>query len=110
MHQSAPISLDNQGCDSAFRFQAPGLIGLRINRNFTFQGKLLMQNIKKGVILNSEGRNLVIQKVGREAKGDYKCRAGNNVPTVGAMRESQLFHLDVKCKSVLRWTCLQLVN
>ena len=60
---------------------------------------MLRQNIKKGVILNSEGRNLVIQKVGREAKGDYKCRAGNNVPSVGAMRESQLFHLDVKCKS-----------
>ena len=58
--------------------------------------KPLKQNQRKGIIMNSSGTNLVLQKVEKEANGNYTCRATNGVPSVGHYQESRPFHLDVK--------------
>ena len=59
-------------------------------------GKLLRQNQKKGIIMNSSGNNLVLQKVEKEANGNYTCSATNGIPSVGHTVHSKPFHLDVK--------------
>ena len=56
----------------------------------------LKQNQRKGIIMNSSGTNLVLQKVEKEANGNYTCRATNGVPSVGHYQESKPFNLDVK--------------
>ena len=58
--------------------------------------KPLKQNQRKGIIMNSSGTNLVLQKVEKEANGNYTCRATNGVPSAGHYEESSPFHLDVK--------------
>ena len=58
--------------------------------------KPLKQNQRKGIIMNSSGTNLVLQKVKKEANGNYTCRATNGVPSVGHYAESKPFHLDIK--------------
>ena len=58
--------------------------------------KPLKQNQRKGIIMNSSGTNLVLQKVKKEANGNYTCRATNGVPSVGHYAESRAFHLDIK--------------
>ena len=58
--------------------------------------KPLKQNQRKGIIMNSSGTNLVLQKVEKEANGNYTCRATNGVPSVGHYTESKPFNLDVK--------------
>ena len=59
-------------------------------------GRPLKQNQRKGIIMNSSGTNLVLQKVEKEARGNYTCRATNGVPGVGHYEQSEPFHLDVK--------------
>merc|ERR1719336_2252693 len=46
--------------------------------------------------MNSSGTNLVLQKVEKEARGNYTCRATNGVPGVGHYEQSEPFHLDIK--------------
>ena len=58
--------------------------------------KPLKQNQRKGIIMNSSGTNLVLQRVAKEANGRYTCRATNGVPSVGHYAESRAFHLDIK--------------
>ena len=58
--------------------------------------KPLKQNQRKGIIMNSSGTNLVLQKVKKEANGNYTCRATNGVPSAGHYAESKPFHLDIK--------------
>ena len=58
--------------------------------------KPLKQNQRKGIIMNSSGTNLVLQKVEKEANGNYTCRATNGVPSVGHYQQSEPFNLDVK--------------
>ena len=59
-------------------------------------GRPLKQNQRKGIIMNSSGTNLVLQKVEKEARGNYTCRATNGVPGAGHYEQSEPFHLDVK--------------
>ena len=54
-------------------------------------------SLPKGIIMSSSsGTNLVLQKVEKEANGNYTCRATNGVPSIGHYEESKPFHLDVK--------------
>ena len=59
-------------------------------------GKLLRQNQKKGIIMNSSGTNLVLQEVRKEANGNYTCSATNGIPHSGFTVHSTPFNLDVK--------------
>ena len=59
-------------------------------------GKLLRQNQKKGIIMNSMGTNLVLQEVRKEANGNYTCGANNGIPSAAHMVHSKPFLLDVK--------------
>ena len=59
-------------------------------------GHLLKQNKNKGILMTSNGENLVLQDVKKEANGNYTCSATNGVPNVGHTVQSQPFHLDVK--------------
>ena len=63
-------------------------------------GKLLRQNQKRGIIMNSLGTNLVLQEVKKEANGNYTCSAGNGIPSADHMVHSAPFHLDVKYQPV----------
>ena len=58
--------------------------------------KLLKQNKNAGILMTSNGENLVLQDVKKEANGNYTCSATNGVPTVGHVVRSEPFHLDVK--------------
>ena len=52
-----------------------------------------MHNISAGVITTNQ--SLVLQRVGRHSAGRYRCVAINREGDT----ESDIFHLDVKCKS-----------
>ena len=64
------------------------------NYNYTFllQGKFLVENRSKGIIIGNQ--TLVLQKVNRHQAGLYTCVASNQEGD----GESNAQYLDVKCK------------
>jgi hypothetical protein len=56
------------------------------------QDKKLPHNVSAGIIITNQ--SLVLQRVGRHSAGRYRCTAWNREGET----ESDIFHLDVKCK------------
>lgn len=70
--------------------------------SFVNQEKKLNHNISAGVITTNQ--SLVLQRVGRHSAGRYRCSATNREGET----ESDVFHLNVKCKYRLFFFALSL--